>query len=120
MERSGRVAVKVQWAEAEPRAERAWIRGLERDPCGLQTSGPTRAVADVTGLPDIKVPVLVAFGERDELIGWLGARVLYDRLSGSRDRKLMLFPGAGHSFFLERRRARWTKQIAGWLEEHDL
>ena len=120
VKRSGELAVEVQWFDSEPEAERQWIRSLERDPCGIQTSFGGRLVADLGGLSDIRVPVLVAAGDHDELIGWLAPRVLFNRLTGTGDRTLMLFPGAGHSFFLERQRARWIRQIAGWLGERGL
>ena len=120
VKRPGDLAVKVQWYDSEPEAETQWIRSIQRDPCGIQTSFPGRLVADVTGLGSISVPVLVADGDHDELIGWLAPRVLYSRLTGTSDRTLMMFPEAGHSFFLEKKRARWIKQIAGWLGDHGL
>jgi pimeloyl-ACP methyl ester carboxylesterase len=120
VKRLGDLAIEVQWFDSEPQAESQWIRSLERDPCGISTSFPGRLVADLNGLSRIRVPVLVADGDHDELIGWIGPRALFDRLTGTTDRTLMLFPGAGHSFFLERKRARWTTQIAGWLDERGL
>ena len=80
--RPGDLAVGVQWTDAEPKAETFWKATMERDPCGNQTSIPARFVADVTGLPKIKMPVLVVDGTGDELIGWLSPYVLYQRLSG--------------------------------------
>lgn len=115
VERPGDLAVKVQWYEPVAPAEEYWKAHIERDPCGLQTSYGGRFVADMTGLARVHVPVLVADGDHDELVGWLGPRVLFARLTGTPDRTLMLFPGAGHSFFLEKRRAQWTAKIAGWL-----
>ena len=115
--RPGDLAVGVQWTDAEPKAETFWKRTMERDPCGNQTSIPARFVADVTGLPSIDIPVLVVDGTGDELVGWLAPRVLYERLTGTSDKTLMLFPDAGHSFFLERKRAEWTARISGWLRE---
>jgi pimeloyl-ACP methyl ester carboxylesterase len=115
--RPGDLAVGVQWTDAEPEAEDFWIRSMERDPCGNQTSIPARFVADLSGLSRIKMPVLVVDGTGDELVGWIAPRILFDRLTGTTDKTLMLFPGAGHSFFLERRRAEWTRRISGWLKE---
>lgn len=115
--RPGDLAVGVQWTDAEPKAESFWIRSMERDPCGNQTSIPARFVADMTGLPSIEIPVLVVDGTGDELVGWLAPHILFSRLTGTSDKTLMLFPGAGHSFFLERRRAEWTHRISGWLAD---
>jgi pimeloyl-ACP methyl ester carboxylesterase len=115
--RPGDIAVGVQWTDAEPKAEDFWIRSMERDPCGNQTSIPARFVADAIGLPRIKIPTLVVDGTGDELVGWIAPHILFSRLTGTDDKTLMLFPGAGHSFFLERRRAEWTRRIAAWLEE---
>jgi pimeloyl-ACP methyl ester carboxylesterase len=115
--RPGELAVGVQWTDATPEAEDFWIRSMERDPCGNQTTIPARFVADVSGLPRIDIPTLVVDGTGDELVGWIAPHVLFSRLTGTDDKTLMLFPDAGHSFFLERRRAEWTRRISGWMKE---
>lgn len=41
-------------------------------------------------------------------------------LTGTKDKTLMILPGAGHAWFLERRRAHWADVIVGWLQARGL
>jgi alpha-beta hydrolase superfamily lysophospholipase len=62
----------------------------------------------------------LALGDHDEVYRTPGPQITFSRFTGSSDRTLMLFPGAGHVFFLERQRATWIRMIAGWLDGHNL
>ena len=74
-----------------------------------------------TGLPKIKIPVLLTYGEHDGLVGSAGGRFEFKhQLTGTRDKTLMIFPGAGHAFFIERQHAKWADRIAGWLASRGL
>ncbi|MGH7819553.1 MAG: alpha/beta hydrolase [Candidatus Binatia bacterium] len=104
--------------DPDPRAEAEVIRLAERDPCGQLSSAGVRIATDAAHLGEIDVPVLLTYGDHDEVMGQPGPQIHFLRFAGSSDRTLMLFPGAGHVFFLEKNRAAWIGMIAGWLEGH--
>lgn len=114
------LAPRVMFYDPDPRAESEWRRLHERDPCGLISARDEQFNADAQHLDEITVPVLLAYGDHDELFGQPGPQLHEQRFTGSADRKLMLFPGAGHVFFLEKQRDRWIEMIAGWLAGHGL
>lgn len=106
--------------DPDPAAVAEFQRLIEADPCGQAQSAPTRIAVDAAHLHEITVPVLLANGEFDAIYGAPGPQLYFQRFSGSPDRTLMIFPGAGHIFWLEKNRATWIRMMAGWLTAHDL
>lgn len=115
-----RLLPEAMFNDPDPAAVAEFVRLRERDPCGQASSFGARAAADAQHLDEITVPVLLAFGARDELFGQPGPQLHLMRFAGSADRRLLLFPDAGHVFFLEKQRATWLRMIAGWLRVHSL
>lgn len=91
-------------------------QGAETSPCGILTSGLNELKADRAGLPTINIPILFAFGQHDGLVGTAGAEFeIKHILTGSKDRTMMLIPGAGHAWFVERNRQKYLDKVIGWL-----
>jgi len=106
--------------DRDPRDTQLLARGAETSPCGIFSSGLNLLKADRTGLAKINVPVLLTYGQHDGLVGIAGGAYQMRLLTGAKDRHLMIFPGSGHAWFLERQRARWTNMVVGWLETRGL
>jgi pimeloyl-ACP methyl ester carboxylesterase len=85
----------------------------EGDPRGVESTGRDDPFYD-----SITVPVLLAFGDHDEFYPSPDPESQFLLHTGSADRTLFMFPGAGHAFFLERQHARWIGMISGWLTAH--
>lgn len=106
--------------DVDPKVEQEVLRLMERDPCGQAKSFPARIATDAGHIDEIAIPLLIAHGALDEIYQQPGPQEYFLRFTGSPDRTLMLFPGAGHVFFLEQQRAKWIRMISGWLTGHDL
>jgi pimeloyl-ACP methyl ester carboxylesterase len=106
--------------DRDPRDAELLAQGAETSPCGIFTSGQNLLKADLTGVAKINVPVLLTYGQHDGLVGTAGGPYQMRLLTGTKHRRLMIFPGVGHAWFLERQRVKWTDVVVGWLEAHGL
>lgn len=114
------IAQQVLFYDRDPRDNAVLATNAEASPCGIFTSGLAELKADAAGLPTINVPVLITYGQHDGLVGTAGGEPQLRQLTGTKDKSLMIFPGAGHAYFLERRAGHWADIIAGWLQARGL
>lgn len=100
-QRLPRVLVSAAFHAAQPRELGRWLAGAEHGGIGTVMVQMTAIVRHSTleRLRRIEVPTLVLTGEEDALVPADNSRVLAELIPGSR---LVLLPGAGHLFPLER------------------
>jgi 3-oxoadipate enol-lactonase len=113
-ERVSRVLVSAEWHAAHPRSALEWIRRAERT--GLRyATAQMLAIARHETLPRlhrIRAPTLVITGSADKLVPPANSEVLARSIRGAR---LLVLPGAGHVFPLER-----EQETVAALREHFL
>lgn len=93
----------LRWKEAfKVIMLRAWIRCLEYN---------------IQRLYKVDLPLLILYGEDDELTEFDGSDLLYKE-SRSVDKSLRVYPGAKHHLIIEEPRTRHAalKEIVGWLK----
>ncbi len=96
-----RILVSSEWHESNPGAALEWIRRAEHTKLRYATA-QMLAIARHHALPrlsQIRAPTLVITGDADRLVPPENSRVLARSIPGAR---LLLLPGAGHCFPLER------------------
>jgi pimeloyl-ACP methyl ester carboxylesterase len=91
------------------------------NPCGIIRSSPPDVPIDKASLSQIKVPVLIVFGENDTLV-WTnkGEKEQEANFSGSTDKHTRFIPEAGHFLMLERTALlfepmRFDPTMSAWL-----
>ncbi len=97
----GRLLVSPQWHEQNPRAALEWLQRAEHTSLRFALA-QILAVARHHALPrlsQIRAPTLVITGSGDRLIPPRNSEVLAQAIPGAR---LLVLPGAGHCFPLER------------------
>jgi pimeloyl-ACP methyl ester carboxylesterase len=97
----GRLLVSREWHEQNPRAALEWLRRAEHTTLRFALA-QLFAVSRHHALPrlaQIRAPTLVITGGSDRLIPPRNSEVLAQRIPGAR---LVVLPGAGHCFPLER------------------
>jgi pimeloyl-ACP methyl ester carboxylesterase len=82
---------------AEPQVIEAADALREPNPCGIVRSTPPDVPIDKALLSQVKVPVLIVFGNNDQLV-WTrqGEEEQQGDFSGSRDKSTVFIPEAGH------------------------
>jgi len=68
-------------------------------------------------LPSLTLPLLVMHGEKDKLTNPEGSK-LVDRLTGSTDKTLTIYPGLFHEIFNEPEQDQVLTDLTTWLEKH--
>jgi alpha-beta hydrolase superfamily lysophospholipase len=68
-------------------------------------------------LPSLRLPLLVLSGTEDKLVNPEGAR-LVDRLAGSTDKTLKMYPGLYHEVFNEPEKELVLGDLTDWLKAH--
>jgi 3-oxoadipate enol-lactonase len=100
-ERVARLLVSAEWEARNPGGALEWIRGAE--PAGFRLAlAQLLAVArhhTLERLANIRAPTLVITGDADRLVPPHNSEVLAQLIPGAR---LLVLPGAGHCFPLER------------------
>jgi len=100
-ERVARLLVSAEWDARNPDGALRWIRGAE--PAGFRVAlAQFLAVAGhhtLERLSEIRAPTLVLTGDADCLVPLRNSEVLAQAIAGAR---LLVIPGAGHCFPLER------------------
>ena len=102
-DRLSRILVSSEWHEKNPGAALSWIRRAERTAVRYVTA-QMLAIARHHTLPrlaQIRAPTLVLTGSADRLVPPENSEVLARSIPGAR---LLVLPGAGHCFPLERER----------------
>lgn len=105
--------------------DEAWVAATRADPLVYHGPGTARLGAEILTalerlrprLGEIALPLLIVQGERDILVGDVGARLLYERAS-SADKTLRVYPGAYHEVFndLPASREAVLGDIVAWLD----
>ncbi|MFF1353749.1 alpha/beta hydrolase [Streptomyces sp. NPDC058297] len=88
-----------------------------RHPCGDMTSQLDSVFTDLDHLRDIKVPVLMLYGDDDARVTGGAA---HRRLFTGADTDLIDIPGAGHYATMARSAPRTFDRIAAWLDARGL
>jgi pimeloyl-ACP methyl ester carboxylesterase len=102
---------------ADPRVIDAAAALRNPNPCGvIRSTPPNVLVADRLHSAEIKVPVLIVFGDKDTLI-WSrqGEEEEQGNYSGSSDASTVFIPEAGHFPMLERSAWRFDEAMSAWL-----
>jgi alpha-beta hydrolase superfamily lysophospholipase len=68
-------------------------------------------------LSDLKLPVLVLYGEADELVNPSGSRLIYDK-AASTDKKIKSYHNLRHEIMNEPERDTVLRDIIEWLDKH--
>ncbi|MGN2640163.1 alpha/beta hydrolase [Nocardia takedensis] len=80
---------------------------------------PARLVPDaypsLRRVRDLRVPVLIMHGDRDELLPLRHAERLYE--AAAEPKRLEVFPGAGHSDLIVTDGGRWTRVVREWTTQ---
>jgi pimeloyl-ACP methyl ester carboxylesterase len=89
------------------------------NPCGMIGSAGPSIAFDKARTPEIRVPVLIVFGAEDTLV-WThqGEEQQKDNFTGSRDKRTVFVPRAGHFPMLERTASQFRHVISTWLTSH--
>jgi pimeloyl-ACP methyl ester carboxylesterase len=102
---------------ADPRVIDAADALRSLNPCGIIRSTPPAAlVEDRAHAPQIKVPVLIVFGDNDTLV-WTrqGEEEEQGNFSGSSDKSTVFIPEAGHFVMFARTAPLFDSTMSGWL-----
>ena len=103
----------------------AVVRDYEADPLVHHGKMPARTAAEMVaavesfpdGVPEITVPVLIAYGTADGLCPPAGSLMLHQRI-GSPDKTLKPYEGLYHEILNEPEQDQVMDDICGWLEAH--
>ena len=86
------------------------------NPCGIIRSAPATLVPDHALAPQIKVPVLIVFGENDQLVtSRQGQEEEEGVFSGSPDKKTVFIRDAGHFVMFSRTAEVFDATLTEWL-----
>ncbi|MEU4476013.1 alpha/beta hydrolase [Micromonospora sp. NPDC023888] len=102
--------------DTDPAVLVAALPHQNRHPCGDMASQLSSVFVDLRHLSEIKVPVLLMYGERDARVsGGQEHRALF---TGTTDVRLLDVPNAGHYMGLERNAPLVHDTLASWLDAH--
>ncbi len=103
--------------DMEPAVADALLAHRERNPCGyLIPIPPARAAVDQSRLPEITVPVLLVYQERDIIISREGQEQQASHFTGSVDVRTK-FLDIGHWMMFERNADEFRAVLSDWLVE---
>jgi pimeloyl-ACP methyl ester carboxylesterase len=105
--------------DPDPRVLDAAVRHRNRNPCGMIRSAPTGVIVDTARAAEIRVPVLIMFGDKDTLV-WSrdGEQKQQGDYTGSADKTTTFVPNAGHFPMLERSAPQFRRALSSWLMRH--
>lgn len=103
---------------ADPAVVSSAVALRNRGPCGDIGSVAPAIAADQASLSEVRVPVLLVYGEKDAVFPPEGASQQQTMFSGSEDVTTRVIPNSGHAFTLERSRGEFTTIVRDWLERH--
>lgn len=124
----GRVAPKAPtmaldsaWVSKDP----AVVAAYDADPLVFHGKVPAgiagamlRTMAGFAArLPSLRIPLLVLHGAEDKLVNPEGSR-LVDKLAGSPDKTLKIYPGLFHEIFNEPEQDLVLDDVTSWLKAH--
>jgi len=101
-------------SDAESRAARRLLIG---DASTMKDE--LRAVSPIEHAQDVRVPLLIAHGERDTRVLFSQSRRMVERLRElHKDVEWMPFENVGHGFYWKRDQFRFEEAVAGFLKRH--
>ena len=86
------------------------------NPCGIVRSVPLAVPIDRAHDAEIKVPVLVVFGDKDTLVWDRQGQEQQQDNFGSSDRSTVFIPNAGHFPMLEKTVPLFRSAVSNWLD----
>jgi pimeloyl-ACP methyl ester carboxylesterase len=100
----------------DPRVIEATDALRNTNPCGIIRSAPATLTDDDALASQIKVPVLIVFGENDELAtSRQGQKEEEGDFSGSPDKSTVFISKAGHFVMFSRTASVFDETVSGWL-----
>jgi pimeloyl-ACP methyl ester carboxylesterase len=105
--------------DADPRVVDATNSLRNPNPCGMIGSAGPSLPFNKLRTPEVRVPVLIVFGDNDTLI-WTrqGQEQQQNNFTGSNDKKTVFVPRAGHFPMLEKTAPEFRRVISTWLVSH--
>jgi pimeloyl-ACP methyl ester carboxylesterase len=102
--------------DADPRVINATNALRNANPCGIIRSQPQATAIDRAHLSQIKVPVLIVFGENETLV-WTrqGEEEQQGNFTGSPDKQTVFIPEARHFPMFERTAPKFDAVMSNWL-----
>ena len=102
--------------DADPRVLDATDALRNPNPCGIIRSVPTAVQFDTAHDAEIKVPVLVVFGDNDTVCCWSrqGEEQQQNNF-GSSDKNTVFIPNAGHYVMFEKTAPLLRFAVSTWL-----
>ena len=106
----------VPFYNTDPRVIEATAALRNTNPCGIIRSAPATLVDDHALAWQIKVPVLIVFGENDQLVtSRQGQEEEEGVFSGSPDKSTVFISEAGHFVMFSRTAPLFYKALSEWL-----
>ena len=104
--------------DADPRVIDTTDALRNPNPCGNIRSQPTAVFVDTARVSQIKVPVLIVFGNNDDTVVWTrqGEEQQQGDFSGSQDKTTVFIPNAAHFPMFERTAPDFRRVVAWWLQ----
>jgi pimeloyl-ACP methyl ester carboxylesterase len=106
--------------DADPRVIDATAALRNPNPCGIIRSVPTAVPIDKALAAQIKVPVLVVFGDNDTLVWDREGEEQQQDNFGSSDKSTVFIPNAGHFPMFEKTASLFRSRVAEWLDTRGL
>jgi pimeloyl-ACP methyl ester carboxylesterase len=84
----------------------------------IGSAGPSVAF-DKIRTPEVRVPVLIVFGDEDRLVWTRQGQEQQERnFTGTNDKRTAFVPNAGHFPMLEKTAPEFRNVISSWLASH--
>lgn len=101
------------------------VAAMARDPLIFDGKGPARTAAELfrtmalneEHFRELKVPLLILHGEKDQVTSPEGSKELYG-LAAASDKTLKLYPELVHDLLHEPEKAQVMGDLVGWVEAH--
>jgi len=102
--------------DADPRVIDVTDALRNPNPCGIIRSVPTAMPIDAAHDAEIKVPVLVVFGDKDTLVWDRQGQEQQQNNFGSSDKSTVFIPNAGHFPMFEKSAPLFRSAVSSWLD----
>jgi pimeloyl-ACP methyl ester carboxylesterase len=102
--------------DADPRVLDATDALRNPNPCGIIRSTPPAVPLDTVLATQIKVPLLVVFGNNDNLVWTRQGEEQQQNNFGSSDRSTVFIPNAGHFVMFEKTAPLFRSAMSTWLD----
>jgi pimeloyl-ACP methyl ester carboxylesterase len=102
--------------DADPRVVDATDALRNPNPCGIIRSTPPAVPIDTAHDAEIKVPVLVVFGDNDTVVWSRQGEEQQQNNFGSSDKGTVFIPRAGHFIMFEKTAHLFRSAVSSWLD----